>query len=70
MKKRIMRIVDNAVESDRFPFALLDSTDMVLRIGSSVGDLRDFAFDVMNADEVRHDYDVAKAAERFSQGRR
>jgi len=70
LKKRIMRIVDNAIDSDRFPLALLDSEDTVLRIGASVSELREIAFDVLNASDVHLDFDLAKAAERLGQVRR
>lgn len=66
--KRVFRITDNNGD-ERAPYALLDDTDIVIRVHHQVSVLSDIAFD-LGADEVRHDEDLVRADERFRRGKR
>lgn len=66
---KVFRIVDNVIDDERAPYALLDESDTVIRVASRPSTLSDIAFD-LGADEVRHDEDLVKAEDRFRMGAR
>ncbi len=65
--KRVFRIVDvsdDVLDSERHPFSLLGPDGASIRLGATPRELADYALNVLDADAVRHDYDLVKAAGR------
>lgn len=62
--KRIFRIIDNPVPSERDPYALLNDNDEIVRVGPRRDMLADWAFEIERADFVRHDEDLIAAETR------
>lgn len=64
--KRLYRIIDNPADPIR-PFALVREADsQVVLVSDRSRHLSDHAFDVLDADEVRHDENLVLAESRFN----
>lgn len=61
--KRRFRIEENPSGDERYPFALFDPDDVIVRVSDRPSHLSAIAFDDYRADEVRHDEDLIKAAQ-------
>lgn len=71
-ERKKFTIIDNPdpAQSGVEPYCLIDDAHQILKVSTNPARLADWAFDMLSADEVRHDEDLIKARDRNARTRR